>query len=83
MTHHEKQLRLYSCSTDKTMQNHRYAPAEKRFVLAHPKELVKNRIHRIATTEQSLIVAKDQGQLISKTSAAGRPSKPSKKVHRV
>jgi hypothetical protein len=63
MTHHEKQLRLYSCSTDKTMQSHRYAPAEKRFVLAQPKELNKNRIYRIVTTEQSLIVAKDQGQL--------------------
>jgi WD40 repeat protein len=63
MTHFERQLRVYSCSTDKTLQCNKYAPADKRFLLAQPKDLSKNRVYRVAATDTSLIVAKDQGVL--------------------
>ncbi|CDW83913.1 mitogen-activated protein kinase-binding protein 1 isoform x4 [Stylonychia lemnae] len=58
---YEKQLRLYTCSTDKTVLAHKYNPVDGKFITLSPKDLHRNKIYKMAPTEQNVIFAKDQG----------------------
>ena len=46
---YEKQLRIYSCSTDKTMYCHKYM--DNKFVTMQPKDLHRNKVYKIALTD--------------------------------
>lgn len=39
ITQYEKQLRLYTCSSDKTLQCHRYSGPDKKFISAQLKDM--------------------------------------------
>ena len=61
VTAYEKQLRLYTCSNDKSVIAHKYSPVEGKFITLTPKDLHRNKVYKLALTDTSIILAKDQG----------------------
>eukprot|EP00347_Sterkiella_histriomuscorum_P016249 403353917 len=72
ITAYEKQLRLYTCSTDKSIFTHKYNPIDGKFATLAPKELQRNKIYKMCLTDQSIILAKDQGFIEVKSLDTGK-----------
>lgn len=51
---------------------HKFNPADGKFQIQPPKDLHRNKIYKIATTEASLVLAKDQGIVEIKSLETGK-----------